>query len=102
MNKLRTAALATGLFVAGSFGAFELDKSLNETLAREKIECHNQDPSQAKACVSEIDNAHESEYMVIEVLEIGLLFGAAVSGIEFAKELRKQSPSSLEDIFSNK
>lgn len=106
MNKLKSAAIATSLFVAGSYGAFEADKSLNKLLAEEKIECHTKTPQQAEACVDDIDTTHESEYFLIEALELWLLIGAIGSGVQLVKNLRpptaeEQQISELNKLYEN-
>jgi hypothetical protein len=89
MNKLKTSAVATGLFLAGSFAAFEVDNSTSNKISSEKVECYKTSSDQAKDCVAAIDNNNESQYFAIEVLEGGLLLAAAACGLEFVRSLRK-------------
>lgn len=88
-NKLKVAAAATGICALGAFGAYEADSAHTDSISKQKTECYAEAPNHADECVKTIDDNNQSEYLSIEILEAGLLFGAAVSGMEFIKTLRK-------------
>jgi len=92
MHKLRNAAIATGLFVGGTFGAIQLDNYTTNLAKADKASCYEYElsPEQVKFCIDDVNKSHETQYLAIGLLELGSIAGAVASGVVAIKSLRDQ------------
>ena len=89
MNKLNRAAIATGLFAAGAYGAIELDNSTQEQVTIEKMHCYNFENVQAEFCTEQVDEGRSTQYLGITALELGFIAGTILSGRLAIQELTR-------------